>query len=168
MLLRSLTALRYAKARGLKVIGIDISDDVLATAQKAGVEHTINSRTTDPAEAVKKITSGGADAVVVYTAVKAGYDLAPKLVKIAGRIVVVGCPPNEISFNAVEVALGRYSLRGGSNHGTPKQLRECAEFTAANKIESPVQLFKIDQINEMIEMMEQGKMGGKRLVVDFT
>ncbi|KAI1625632.1 chaperonin 10-like protein [Exophiala viscosa] len=162
-------ALRYAKALDLNVIGIDVNDEVLATAKKAGIEHTINSRSTpDVAGEIQKIAGSLADAVVVYTAVKAGFDLAPKLIKIGARFVAVGCPPGEISFNPVELALGRYSLQGANNHGTPKQLRECADFTTANKIECPVQLFKIDEIGDMIDMMEEGRMAGKRLVVDFS
>jgi propanol-preferring alcohol dehydrogenase len=160
---------------GLKAIGVDIDDSVLATAQKAGVDGTVNSRTTpNVADQIKKIIGdaddkpvGGADAVVVFTAVKAGYDLAPSLIKVGGVLVVVGCPP-EISFNAVEVALGKYSIRGANNHGTPEMLRECADFTAAHAIESPVQLFRIDQVGEMIDRMEEGKLAGNRLVVDFS
>lgn len=167
--LLTLIALRYAKARGLNVIGIDISDEVLATARKAGTKHTINSRSTpDVAGEIQRISGSLADAVVVYTAVKAGFDLAPKLIKIGARLVVVGCPPGEISFNPIELALGKYSLHGANNHGTPEQLRECADFTVTNNIESPVQLFKIDDIGDMLDMMEEGKMAGRRLVIDFS
>ena len=169
LLLTKNLALRYAKAMGLKVIAIDIDDKVLAVAEKAGVEHTFNTRSTpDTVDKIKKITGGGADSVVVFTAVKAGYDLAPKLIKVGRRLVCVGCPPGQIGFDAVELALERFTVHGANNHATPEMSTECAEFTKANKIDSPVELFKIDQIGEMIEMMEAGKMGGKRLVVDFS
>jgi hypothetical protein len=73
----------------------------------------------------------------------------------------------DISFSALDISLGKYSVLGASNHATPTMLRECAEFTFTNGIECPQQFFKIDQISDMIELMEKGKMGGTRLVVQF-
>ncbi|KAK5099098.1 hypothetical protein LTR70_001248 [Exophiala xenobiotica] len=161
-------AVRYAKASGLKVVAVDIDDETLAKAKQAGVEHTFNSRS-DPnfIEELRKVTSGGADAVAVFTAVKAGYDVAPKTLKLGGKLVCVGCPPNEISVNALHIALGMYSVLGASNHAKPAGLRECADFTVQHGIECPIQFFGIDQIGEMIDLMQSGKMGGTRLVVRF-
>jgi D-arabinose 1-dehydrogenase-like Zn-dependent alcohol dehydrogenase len=166
--LRLPLAVRYAKASGLKVVAIDIDDKTLANAKQAGVEYTFNSRT-DPnfIEELKKVTSGGADAVAVFTAVKAGYDVAPKTLKLGGKLVCVGCPPNDISLNALSIALGMYTVVGASNHAPPAQLREMADFTVEHAIECPMQFFKIDQIEEMIDLMQSGKMGGNRLVVQF-
>jgi len=163
-----LLAVRYAKASGLKVVAVDIDDETLAKAKQAGVEHTFNSRS-DPnfIEELRKVTSGGADAVAVFTAVKAGYDVAPKTLKLGGKLVCVGCPPNEISVNALHIALGMYSVLGASNHAKPAELRECADFTVQHGIECPIQFFGIDQIGEMIDLMQSGKMGGTRLVVRF-
>ena len=153
---------------GLKVLAVDIDDDTLANAKKAGVEHVFNSRSNpDFIEELKKVSSGGADAVTVFTAVKAGYDVAPKTLKLGGKLVCVGCPPNDISLNALSIALVFYSVLGASNHATPAGLRECAEFTVKHGIECPERFFKIDQIEEMIEIMQSGMMGGNRLVVQY-
>ena len=140
----------------------------MANAKQAGVEYAFNSKS-DPnfIEEIKKVTSGGADAVAVFTAVTAGYDVAPKTLKLGGKLVCVGCPPNNISLSALDIALGMYTVLGASNHAPPSQLRECAEFTVRHGIECPMQFFKIDQIEEMIALMQSGKMGGTRLVVQF-
>lgn len=160
--------MRYAKASGLKVVAIDIDDKTLANAKQAGVEHTYNSRSNPHfIEELKKVTSNGADAVLVFTAVKAGYDVAPQTLKLGGKLVCVGCPPNDISLNDLSIALGIYTVLGASNHASAAQLRECAEFTVKHGIECPMQFFKIDQIGEMIDIMQSGKMGGTRLVVQF-
>jgi propanol-preferring alcohol dehydrogenase len=153
---------------GLKVIAVDVNDSILAVAKAANVEYTLNSRTTsDCAEQVQNITQGGAAAVLVFTAVKAGYDFAPKVLRIGGIIVCVGCPPVEVSFNAMEISLGKFQIRGANNSATPSRLKECAEFTARHGIQSPSKFFALDQIGEMIELMENGMMGGLRLVVKF-
>ena len=161
------TAVRYAKALNLRVIAIDIDDNILSNAKAAGVQHIFNSKTTpDLVDQIRRLTSGGVDAAAVFTAVKAGYDLAPKTIKTGGKLVVVGCPA-EISFNAVEVALGRYQILGANNHATMDELRQCADFTLKHGIESPSQAFKIDQVEEMVALMEAGNLGGKRLIVVY-
>jgi propanol-preferring alcohol dehydrogenase len=153
---------------GYKIIAIDIDDKILDVAQQAGVDHVFNSRSTpEYLKIIHRITSGGVDAVLVFTAVKAGYDSAPKVLKTGGKIVCVGVPPVDISFSALDISLGKFSVIGASNHASPTMLRECMEFTFANGIECPQQFFNIDQIEEMIELMEKGKMGGTRLVVKF-
>jgi D-arabinose 1-dehydrogenase-like Zn-dependent alcohol dehydrogenase len=62
---------QYAKAMGLKVIGIDISEVQLDTAKASGADYTFNSMTDK--EYIQKIldlTGGGVDAAVNFTAAK--------------------------------------------------------------------------------------------------
>ncbi|EXJ65470.1 hypothetical protein A1O7_01811 [Cladophialophora yegresii CBS 114405] len=163
--------IRYAVAKGLNVVAIDIDDSILETAKQAGVKHIINSRTNQNAvEEIKKLVphGRGVDAVVVYAGVNAGYRFGQQIVKTGGRFVSVGVPEGEISFPAHEVPLERYTIHGASNHGTRPMFTECAQFTKDHGIESPSQLFKIEQIGEMITLMEEGRMQGKRLIVDFS
>lgn len=64
-LLGQLTA-QLLLAAGCDVIGIDLSNDKLQSAERAGVRHLVNSSTTDPVQAVKDITGGrGADRVLI-------------------------------------------------------------------------------------------------------
>ena len=59
-----LSAIHIAASMGAYVIGVDINDDNLELAKKLGAHYTINSRNTDPVEAVKELTKGGADVSV--------------------------------------------------------------------------------------------------------
>jgi D-arabinose 1-dehydrogenase-like Zn-dependent alcohol dehydrogenase len=159
---------RYAKALKFKVIAVDIDDGVLEHAKEGGADHTINTKSNqDFLGQIYQLTSGGLDAVAVFTAVKEGFDIAPRMLRTGGKLVIVGCPPNEISFNATEIALNRYSIAGASNHATKERLIECAEFTQKHNIEPPIRSFHIDQVEEMINIMQTGKLGGNRLVVVY-
>ena len=55
-----LSAVMIAAAFGARVIAVDISDDALELARSLGAEAAVNSRNSDPVEAVMDITGGGA------------------------------------------------------------------------------------------------------------
>ena len=55
-----LSAVQIATAIGASVIAVDINDQALDMAKKAGTLNTINSREVYPVEAIREITSGGA------------------------------------------------------------------------------------------------------------
>ena len=55
-----LSAIIIATALGANVIGIDIGDDKLELARQLGAVETVNSTGTDPVEAVREISGGGA------------------------------------------------------------------------------------------------------------
>ena len=55
----------------------------------------------------------------------------------------------------------------GSLVGTRQDLAEAFQFAAEGKVVPKVALRKIEEINEIFEEMEQGKITG-RMVIDFT
>jgi D-arabinose 1-dehydrogenase-like Zn-dependent alcohol dehydrogenase len=79
---QKLIAIQYAKAMGLRVIGIDINDAQLQSAQSLGADLTVNSRTElDYVDKIKVKTNGGAHAAVVFSAAKVAYDHAPAILR---------------------------------------------------------------------------------------
>lgn len=54
-----LSAIMIAKAKGAKVIAIDINEEALAFAKSIGADHCINAKATAPIEAVRELTKGG-------------------------------------------------------------------------------------------------------------
>jgi D-arabinose 1-dehydrogenase-like Zn-dependent alcohol dehydrogenase len=55
-----LAATQIANAMGANVIAVDINDKSLEVARKMGAVHTVNAAKTNPAEAIKELTGGGA------------------------------------------------------------------------------------------------------------
>ncbi|KAK5062857.1 hypothetical protein LTR84_004932 [Exophiala bonariae] len=158
----------YAKALKFNVVALDIEDNVLEQARQGGADYFFNIKSNpDFLGQIHQITSGGLDAVAVFTAVKAGFDIAPAMLRTGAKLIVVRCPPAKISFNATEIALKRYSILGANNSATKDRLVECAEVTQHHNIEPPIRSFKIDQIDEMVGIMQAGKLGGNRLVVVY-
>lgn len=61
-------ATQIGKAKGCKVVAIDINDATLDVCKKQGADAAFNSRTNkDFAEELKKVTNGGAKAACVFS-----------------------------------------------------------------------------------------------------
>jgi len=157
--------IRFAKAMELKVIGLDINDDVLAEAKESGADVVINSRTANYEEEVKKATDGkGADAAVVFSAAQAAYDSATKTLKIGGILMVIGLPAKPIGFNALDLMKKLYQIRSEST-GPPQQMPRAIEFIAKHNIKPKVAQYKLDDIHEMMDLMQSGKSKSRMAVV---
>jgi len=91
---------------------VDIDDAKLETAKSLGATHTVNSRATDPVEAVRELTGGnGADVVIEAVGRPETYEQAFYARDLAGTVVLVGVPTPEMK---IELPLLDVFGRGGS------------------------------------------------------
>src|SRR6478736_2591889 len=75
------------------VIAVDVDDRKLEKAKHFGATHTVNSRETDPVEAIRELTGGhGADVVVEAVGRPETYEQAFYARDLAGTVVLVGVP----------------------------------------------------------------------------
>jgi len=109
--------IQYAKAMGYKVIGVDVTDAAIEEAKSCGADHTFNSMTDkEYKEKIKELSGGGVHAAVNFTASKKAYSDCPALVRPGvGMIMVVGIPLQPIEFNGLDIAMGRYRIKGSNN-----------------------------------------------------
>ena len=83
--------LQYAKKRGYRVIGIDISDAQTQHALELGAEAVFNPRTDQGfAAKIKQFTDGGVHAVAVMSDSTQAYADAPTYIRLGGTLMVVG------------------------------------------------------------------------------
>jgi S-(hydroxymethyl)mycothiol dehydrogenase len=75
------------------IIGVDVDERKLAWARDFGATHVVNSRETDPVEAIRSLTGGfGADVVVEAVGLPQVYEQAFYARDLAGTVVLVGVP----------------------------------------------------------------------------
>ncbi|MFD4990253.1 S-(hydroxymethyl)mycothiol dehydrogenase [Streptomyces sp. NPDC058374] len=88
---------RLAGAR--RIIAVDIDDRKLETASSIGATHTVNSRESDPVEAIRELTDGfGADVVIEAVGRPETYRQAFYARDLAGTVVLVGVPTPEMTL----------------------------------------------------------------------
>ncbi len=99
-------------AGAAKIIAVDIDERKLAKAKEMGATHTVDSRATDPVEAIRELTDGfGADVVIEAVGRPETYTQAFYARDLAGTVVLVGVPTPEMKL---ELPLLDVFGRGGS------------------------------------------------------
>ncbi|GAB3887771.1 S-(hydroxymethyl)mycothiol dehydrogenase [Microbispora bryophytorum] len=94
------------------IIAVDVDDTKLEWARRFGATHTVNSRETDPVEAVRELTGGfGADVVIEAVGRPETYKQAFYARDLAGTVVLVGVPTPEMRL---ELPLLDVFGRGGA------------------------------------------------------
>ncbi|MER7152398.1 S-(hydroxymethyl)mycothiol dehydrogenase [Streptomyces lydicus] len=95
-----------------RVIAIDLDDGKLDAAERFGATDTVNSRGTDPVEAVRSLTGGhGADVVIDAVGRPETYRQGFYMRDLAGTLVQVGVPDPEMK---IELPLIDLFARGGA------------------------------------------------------
>jgi S-(hydroxymethyl)mycothiol dehydrogenase len=99
-------------AGAAKIIAVDIDDRKLDKARTMGATHTVNSRETDPVEAIRELTGGfGVDVVIEAVGRPETYKQAFYARDLAGTVVLVGVPTPEMKL---ELPLLDVFGRGGA------------------------------------------------------
>jgi propanol-preferring alcohol dehydrogenase len=153
-------AVQYAKAMGLHVVALDVTEDKLALARSLGAEVTVNAKASDAAQQVVKHTGGGAHGVVVTAVSPAGFAQALQIVRRKGTVSLVGLPPGEFQTPIFDVVLKRITIRG-SIVGTRQDLAEAIEFAAEGKVHAHVHRAALEEVNRVLADLRAGKVDGR-------
>jgi S-(hydroxymethyl)mycothiol dehydrogenase len=94
------------------IVAVDVDDRKLEWAKGFGATHTVNSKNTDPVQAIRDLTGGnGADVVVEAVGRPQTYEQAFYARDLAGTVVLVGVPTPDLK---VELPMIEVFGRGGA------------------------------------------------------
>src|SRR5712671_2767036 len=163
-------AVQIGKILGIEMYGTSSSEDKLARVRELGLQHGINYKQQDYAEAVKDLTRGeGVDAVFEMLG---GEHVAKSVrcVRDFGRVIVYGAATGETPQLDTRIIYAK----GASVHGlwlsylsANRPLMESAwkqlsEWVAAGKLHPVIgKVFPLEQAREAYTLMQEGKNYGK-------
>jgi S-(hydroxymethyl)mycothiol dehydrogenase len=88
-----------ALAGATTIVAVDLDDRKLEWAREFGATHTVNSRQTDPVEAIRALTGGnGVDVAIEAVGLPEVYKQAFYARDLAGTVVLVGVPRPEMTL----------------------------------------------------------------------
>ncbi|KAK7417111.1 hypothetical protein QQZ08_011737 [Neonectria magnoliae] len=151
-------ATQYAKAMGLRVVGVDIQDGNLEETRKQGADAVFNSKdNTNYVEEINKLTSGGCAAVAVYTNSQRAYQAAPSLIKLGGALMVIGIPKEQLSVSYMDIVMKRFKIMS-DNTSIPQRMGKAIEFTERHGIMPVVEVRGgLEALPEMVREMQEGR-----------
>lgn len=155
-------AIQYARAMGLRVAAVDVSDDKLKLASSLGAEVVVNAAETDPAAAIQE-KIGGAHAAVVTAVASRAFEQAILMLRPAGTVSYIGLPggkADEIRASISAIVNWELSVRG-SNVGTRQDLNEAVAFAANGLVKAKIRTIALEEINATLDEMRQGKIVGR-------
>lgn len=156
----------YAKAMGLRVAAVDVTEEKLALARASGAEITVNAKAPDAVTQVVEQTGGGGHGILVTAIVPSAFRQAVDMVRRRGTVTLVGLPPGEFPLPIVDIVLNRITLRG-SIVGGRQDLAEAIEFATAGKVHSHYHEVKLGDVNQVFNDMKAGKLDGRMVITSF-
>jgi propanol-preferring alcohol dehydrogenase len=158
-------AVQYAKAMGLHVVALDVSQTKLDLARSLGADVTIDATVPEAVKQVLKETGGGAHGVLVTAVSPSAFGQALRLARRRGTVAFVGLPPGNFETRILDVVLKRITIRG-SIVGTRKDLAEALAFAADGKVAAHIQRANLEDINRVFADLKGGKVEG-RVVIEL-
>ncbi len=158
-------AIQYAKAMGLHVAALDVTEAKLALARASGADVAVDASAPDAAAQIVKQTGGGVHGALVTAVSPPAFSQAIQMVRRKGTIALVGLPPGDFKTPIFDVVLGRKTIRG-SIVGGRQDLAEAIAFAAEGKVRSHVHKTRLEDINTVFDSMKTGKIDG-RMVITF-
>lgn len=161
-------AVQIANAFGYRVVGVDVGADRLEFVRSLGAEFTFAAD-----EAAEAATSrlGGVDAVLVFAARVAGFDLGLRMLRRGGLFVAVGIPPTSdgpFQLSPWEM-FGKDPTILYSAVGTVQEMRELVELAAAGKVTTHVSREgRLSEVPEILDELERGAYLGRAVITDLT
>src|SRR5271170_1463359 len=163
-------AVQIGKILGIEMFGTSSSEDKLARVRELGLQHGINYKQRDYADAIKDLTDGdGVDAVFEMLG---GEHVAKsvKCVRDFGRVIVYGAASGETPQLDTRVLYAK----GASVHGLwlsylsanrllmESAWKQLSEWIAAGKLHPVIgKVFPLEQAREAYTLLQEGKNYGK-------
>lgn len=156
-------AVKFGKAFGLHVTVISTSPNKEKEAKELlGADHFIVSK--DPnqmKQAVKTL-----DYIIDTVSADHALDALLGLLKVNGKMVLVGVPPKPLKLPAHAVISGRRFV-GGSGIGGTEETQEMLDFCGQHGITSTIENIPIDYVNTAMARLEKADVK-YRFVIDIA
>ncbi|KAK4190206.1 alcohol dehydrogenase [Podospora australis] len=163
-------AVQYARAMGLHVIGIDGGEEKGASVKKLGASAYVDFMTSkNLVEEVKAATPDGTGphAVLLLAVSEKPFQQATEYVRSRGSVICIGLPANAYLKAPVFDTVLRMITIKGSYVGNRQDTQEALDFFQRGLVSVPYKTVGLSQLQEVYDMMHEGKIVG-RYVVDTS
>ena len=160
-------AVQILQAFGYKVLGVDIGEDRLEFVRSLGADEAVSVEDAAGVAMMK----GGIDAVLVFAARVAGFQLGLSMLRQQGLFVGVGLPPT--SDGNFEISPFEFFWRDPtlifSAVGTVQEMRDLIALAADGKVKTHVsRTGSLSDVPQIFEELEAGAYLGRAVLTDLS
>ena len=155
---------QYAKAAGLRVIGVDAGsskkDFVMSCGAEAYIDITV---TPDPVPEVQRITGhAGADGVIIAAGSPAAYKRSAEMLRAGGTMSCCGIAPDMAKMETPTATIVIKNLKiVGNLIGSAKEALDAVDFVRRGVVKPKVQVRKFSELPQIYEELEKGQIEGR-------
>lgn len=159
-------AIQYLKLLAdVSVISVVRDEEKQKLAKKMGSDFVINSKTEDAGRQIRDITSNrGVDAAIDLVSSEDTVRIATSNLAKGGTVVLVGLMGRSVPFPVTEAVLNEFNMMG-SLWGNYNELKEVIELAKMKKLKSEIIQYKLDDANNVLDMLKQGKVNGRAVLI---
>lgn len=144
-----------------KIISIDLKEENLAAATKAGATATVDGKLDNLEAAILEATGGPVLGVIDFVNNSKTAPVALAILNKGGRIVQVGVMGGEMTLSLAGVIFKAATIVG-NNTGSLAHLNEVAKLAKEKKLlPIPITSIPWDNANEAISRLRDGKTTGR-------
>lgn len=139
------------KAFGYKVYGCDLMEDRIKLANSFGIE-SYNSKNLEDFDKIIQEKSGGIDAVFMTSGADKALDVALKIVKKGGKILVFSSTPHNSGYPNNEIYYKELTIMG-SYSPSPKDLKDSFDLLTSGRVnvKGLTTVYPIESIQQAFE-----------------
>jgi len=144
-------ALAFSKAWGCEVTAFSTSPEKEAEARSLGAPHFVSTHDLD----ALKAKSNYFDFILDTVNVELAWDAYVRMLKPKGILHIVGAAP-KVTASIFPLMGGQKSITA-SPTGSPYYIGEMLEFAGRHNINPMIEKYKMSEVNEALEKLENGK-----------
>lgn len=146
-----------------KVIAVDTRESALTLATEVGAASTVLAGDDASAAVIDATNGAGAEVVLDFVGAASTVALGAALVRVGADLIVVGAAAGDFPWNFY--ALPYEVNLTTSFWGTLPELHEVIALARQGLIKPHVQRFPLEEAMHAYELMEQGKLSGRAVMV---
>jgi len=160
-------AISIAKATsGATIIGVDVREEALKAAKRAGADHVIDGRSDKVIEEIKRLTDGkGTDAVIDFNNSERTLSVYPFALTKHGKYIMVGLHGGELKYPS-PLAVFQELQFIGSWLGNQADFIGIMDMAEKGKVKLMVtKTMRIEETNDAMDNLEHARAVGRQVIV---
>lgn len=155
-------ATQFGLASGARVIGIDSGEEKRKLVSSFGATFVDFKGTPDTVQEIRKLTGGGANAVIVAAGHSAAFAQAASMLRIGGTMCCIGIPPGggRIETPVSEIVIKGLKIKGNLV-GNLKECLEAVELVRSGIVKPKIYVRPFKDLPAVYEELEKGDIAGR-------